>query len=355
MSPSVHSRSAMRAGIALSASLAFVLGSVGAAESAEILSATPATIAGATLAVTTPTAASPKGVSPDVYFDETTGTYYLYTTNMPPGTYTSADGTNWAAVAGATLPSGFDWSVTKMGPSDYRMYYASINPNSPSVVRCTNMKKELRYATSTDLVHWTMQPGALFGDVGCGVPHVLRKPDGSYLMYYNTITSQHGIHIATSSDGLNWTALSGLVANDPDLVDPAPIVMPDGTFLMVASTTGAGGPQQLQILSSPDGLTWTLRSNDLYAPAGVSVLDPSVKIVNGQIRVWFGYAPGMDHNNSQIASGILTLGSASATSTGSPAAGKPGTTCKKVGAKTKFQGKAVVCKKSKGKLIWARA
>jgi hypothetical protein len=339
----------------LATTVVLLMTSVHAASAAEVLSATPATIAGATLAVTTPTAASPKGVSPDVYFDEATGTYYLYTTNMPAGTYTSTDGSNWTAVPGATLPNGFDWSVMKMGPNDYRMYYSAINPNSPSVVKCTNMKKELRYATSTDLVRWTMQPGAIFSDVGCGVPHVLRKPDGTYLMYYNTITTKHGIHIATSSDGLNWTALSGPILNNQDLVDPAPIVMPDGTYLMVASTTGAGGPQELQLLSSPDGITWTLRSTDLYAPAGVSVLDPSVEIVNGQIRVWFGYAPGMDHNNSQIASGILTLGSASAASTGSTTAGKPGTTCTKVGAKAKFQGKAVVCKKSKGKLIWVRA
>ena len=348
------SRIARTSGV-LVATVALLLTSVPTAGAADVLSATPSTIAGATLAVTTPTAASPKGVSPDVYFDETTGTYYLYTTYRPSGTYTSTDGTNWTAVAGATLPSGFDWSVVKMGPSDYRMYYGAINPNSPSVVRCTNMKKELRYATSMDLVRWTTQPGAIFSDVGCGVPHVLRKPDGTYLMYYNTITTQHGIHIATSSDGLNWTALSGPILNNQELVDPAPIVMPDGTYLMVASTTGAGGPQELQLLSSPDGINWSLRPTDLYAPAGVSVLDPSVDIVNGQIRVWFGYAPGMDHNNSQISSGILTLGSASAASTGSSTAGKPGTTCTKVGAKTKFQGKTVVCKKSKGKLIWVRA
>jgi hypothetical protein len=344
-----------RTSVVLAATVVLLMTSVQAVSAAEVLSATPATIAGATLAVTTPTAASPKGVSPDVYFDETTGTYYLYTTYRPSGTYTSTDGTNWTAVAGATLPDGFDWSMVKMGPSDYRMYYGAINPNSPSVVRCTTMKKELRYATSTDLVRWTTQPGAIFSDVGCGVPHVLRKPDGTYLMYYNTITTQHGIHIATSNDGLNWTALSGPILNNQELVDPAPIVMPDGTYLMVASTGGAGGAQELQLLSSPDGINWTLRSTDLYAPAGVSVLDPSVEIVNGQIRVWFGYAPGMDHTNSQIASGILTLGSASAASTSSSTAGKPGTTCTKVGAKTKFQGKTVVCKKSKGKLIWVRA
>ncbi|MCX6416137.1 MAG: hypothetical protein NTU77_16345, partial [Actinobacteria bacterium] len=157
-------------------------------------------------------------------------------------------------------------------------------------------------------------------------------------------------HIATSNDGLSWTPLSGLVANDPDLVDPAPLMMPDGTYLMVGSTTGGGrGAQELQILSSPNGIDWSLRSKALLAVPGVSVLDPSLKLINGQLRVWFGYAPGMDHNNSKIASGILTLGSAPATTSA-----KPGSACTKAGAKAKFQGKALVCKKTKGTLIWVR-
>ena len=79
------------------------------------------------------------------------------------------------------------------------------------------------------------------------------------------------------------------------------------------------------------------------------MLDPSLKLINGQLRVWFGYAPGMDHNNSKIASGILTLGSAPATTSA-----KPGSACTKAGAKAKFQGKALVCKKTKGTLIWVR-
>ncbi|CAB4884651.1 MAG: hypothetical protein F2793_08325 [Actinobacteria bacterium] len=340
----------IRGALALGIAAAVITAGIPAASAADILSATPSTIAGATLAVTPPTASSPPGVSPDVFFDDTTGTYYLYTTNMPTKTYTSTDGTNWTEAAGAKLPQGFDWSVVKLGPNDYRMYYAAIMPNSPAVVKCTNMKKALFYATSTDLLHWTPQPGPLLDDVGCGVPHALRKPDGTYVLYYNTITTQHGIHIATSNDGLAWTTLSGLIANDPDLVDPAPLMMPDGTFLMVSSTTGGGrGAQELQILSSTNGIDWTHRSNALLAIPNVSVLDPSLKLINGQLRVWFGYAPGMDHNNSKIASGILTLGSAPA-----PTSAKPGSACSKAGAKAKFQGKAIVCKKITGKLIWAR-
>ena len=58
---------------------------------------------------------------------------------MPTKAYTSTDGTNWTEAAGAQLPQGFDWSVVKMGPRNYRTYYAGIMPNSPAVVKCTNM------------------------------------------------------------------------------------------------------------------------------------------------------------------------------------------------------------------------
>ena len=339
-----------------SAAIAFT--GAGTAQAAGTLSATPTTIAGATLDVTVPTAASPNGVSPDVYYDEASGTYYLYTTSMPGGVYTSTDGTNWSSVAGAAMPGGFDWSVVKMGPNNYRLYYASINPNASPTVNCTRQRKEFKYATSTDLVHWTTQPGVLLDDIGCGVPHVLRKADGGYLLYWNTITTKHGMHIATSPDGLTWTKLPGVILDDPDLVDPAPLQMPDGTFLMISSTSGGPGrAQELRILSSADGINWNLRSRPLYAPSGISVLDPSLKLIGDQLRVWFGYAPGMDHNNSKIASGLLNLKagtvdnatSSSSSDSNTSAKIKP---CKKSGSKMKAGSKVAVCTKVKGKLIW---
>ena len=339
----------LRIQAAIAASIILIAGAAPASATGT-LSATPSTIAGATLASTVPTDASPLGVSPDVYVDETTGTFYLYTTSRPPKTYTSRDGATWAEVSDAQLPPGSDWSVVKMGPDDYRMYYSAIVPNATPTVRCASMKRGLYYATSTDLTHWKTQQGPILDDVGCGVPHVIRKPDSTFLLYYNTITTQHGIHIATSNDGLSWTKLPGLIANNPELVDPAPLIMPDGTFLMVSSTTGGGkGPQELQILSSANGIDWNLRSTDLLAIPGVSVLDPSLKLVNGQLRLWFGYAPDMNHDNSRIANGILTLGSV-------PAAvvAKPGTSCVKAGTKATFQGKPVICKKTKGTLVWVR-
>lgn len=313
---------------------------------AAILSATPSTIAGATLNITLATPTSPLGVSPEVYFDDTTDTYYLYPTSLQPSVYTSMDGVNWTRNTDAALPPGFDYSIVKLGPSNYRMYYAGVNFTATPTVPCSKQKKQLFYATSSDLLHWTQQPGPIFDDVGCGVPVVITKPDGSYLMFYNTITSQHGIHMATSPDGLTWTKRDGLVANTRDLVDPAPLAMPDGTYLMVTSNQGTNGSlQQLEILSSADGLTWTKRSNSLYAPKGARALDPVLKLVNGQLRVWFSYVVGSDSLQARISSAVLTLAP-------STAVAKPGAPCAKAGAKATYNGKKLVCAKVNGSLVW---
>lgn len=311
---------------------------------AATLSATPATVSGATLAVTLPGPTSPLGVSPEVYYDDASGTYYLYTTANPPRMYTSRDGVSWTERPDAALPMGVDWSITRMGPNDYRMYFASIDPSLPATVSCSRQRKQLRYATSTDLVRWTTQPAILLDDVGCGVPHVMRIADGTYVLYYNTITTQHGVHLATSADGLAWTPRPGLLANTRDLVDPAPIPMPDGTYLMVSSNRGSNGSlQQLEILTSPDALSWTLRPTPLYQPIGARALDPSVEIVDGQVRVWFAYVPGMDDQQARLASSVLTLA----------AAPRKGQRCPTKGAKaTSATGQALVCAKRAGRLVW---
>lgn len=277
---------------------------------ADLLSATAASISGASFLPIIPTDASPLGVSPEVFYEETSATYYLYTTSQPAKVYTSKDGTTWSEATGYSLPNGFDWSIVKMGTNNYRLYYSSIMPNEAQTVSCSKQKKAMFYATSSDLLRWTAQPGPIVDDVGCGVPHVLKKSDGKYLMYHNTISTKHGMHIQKSDDGITWTKIPGVILDAEFLVDPAPLEMPDGTFLMIASTTGdpmSGGLQKLQILSSNDGLTWMKAVKDLYSPAGTSVLDPALKLINGKLRVWYGYTAGNDHAKSRITSGSLTL------------------------------------------------
>lgn len=309
---------------------------------ADTLTATPATINGAVIYTSPPSSSAPPGVSPDVFYHAESKTYYLITTANPQVQYVSSDGENWTPT-NVALPPGFDWSIVQEGPSSYRLYYAEVVGGSPGQAPappCTPGTKRLRYATSTDLQSWAVQPTVLLDDVGCGVPHVMKTRSGRYFLYFNKRDPVHGIYIGTSTDGLNWTVGTSMVANDSDLVDPAPIEMPDGTFLMVASTLGKSGFQELQLLSSTDALTWTKRSSDLYSPSGASVLDPSVEIINGKLRLWFGYAVGGSHAVSRISSGTIVLGTAKI------AQGKK---CKAKGA---ISG-SLTCKTVKGKLIWA--
>jgi hypothetical protein len=323
-----------------------------AASVAAVTPAFAADIAKAGFETSTPPTSAPTGVSPEVFYDSATKTYYLLTTAMPPTEYRSSDGVNWTPVGNA-LPMGVDWSIVQEGPNSYRLYFAEMAPTAPGAQPakpCAPGSKQLRYATSSDLVNWTPQSGVLLNDVGCGVPHVMKTSDGRYFLYFNKTDTQHGVRVATSGDGLSWSERPGILADDQDLVDPAPIQMPDGSFIMIASTTGKAGNQELQILSSTDAINWKLRPQKLYTTPEASVLDPSVELIDGKLRVWYGYAPGRDHNNSRIAVGTVTFDGSGYQASAAPVSKlKAGDACKKKGAKSG----EFVCIKHKGQLVWA--
>lgn len=269
------------------------------------------------------------------------------TTGSPATTYTSTDGSNWTAAAGAKLPNGgFDWSVVKMGPNNYRMYFASMM-NKAESVSCATKMKSLFYATPTDLLTWSAQPGSLVEDVGCSVPHVLPRPDGTFRLYYNTLSSELTVmKIASSQDRISF-ALVG-VSNDCNHGDSAPLVMPDGTYLMISAavckTTQTG-----QISSSPKGIDWTRRSGALLTLSNAAVVDPSVELVNGKLRVWLAYAAGGGHDKAVIVTGALTLGSAAAATTTTatatiPSSWSSGATSKITCVKRKITKKLVATK-----------
>lgn len=326
----------MRAALVTACVLSMLVVSAPSAN-ADLLTATPASVAGATLAAAAPSPTAPPGVSPEVFVDGST--YHLWTTGGNARAYTSTDGRTWTAVDGARLPlGGADWSVVQEGPGSYRMYFAEMTGAQP----CTTGAKRLRYATSSDLLTWTVQPGSLIDDIGCGVPHVMKTTDGRYFAYYNLMMPERGVHVATSGDGLAWTVQDVILANDPDVVDPAPVQMPDGTFLMLATKHGGpGGYKALRILTSKDAIHWVERSAPLASLRGGDALDPTVELVDGKLRVWFAFAPGGDMSAARIAAGDLTL---------KPAAPKPGARCAKRGSRSG----PLVCVKSQGKLVWAR-
>lgn len=343
-------RSAAPGAIHLAAVSAFALAATFVAApsaSADTFTASAATIAAASFNAAPPAADAPLGVSPEVFYDAPTGTYYLLTTSMPATQYTSKDGRSWTPTTTA-LPMGVDWSIVQEGPASYRLYYAEIAPSPPGsgpAAPCTPGSKVLRYATSTDLVTWSTQPGVLLGDLGCGVPHVMKTRAGSYFLYFNKGEPVHGVYIARSTDGLTWSTPQGPINNDTGLVDPAPLELPDGTFVMVASSLGGPGQyQHLQLLASSNAIDWVKRKSPLYAPSGAGAFDPSIELVNGQLRVWFGYSPGGRYDAARITDGVLRLGAPR------QAKAKVGATCAKKGTTS---GK-LVCRKKGGSLVWAR-
>jgi hypothetical protein len=250
-------------------------------------------------------------VSPDVFYDAASSTYYLYTTGMRIGVYSSKDGTTWAEVPGASTPSpAFDPSVIAMPDGTYRMYFMS---KSGTASGCRG--KQLKYATSTDLVRWTAQSPVLLADIGCGVPNVVRASDSDYRLYYVRGGSgiEHGTYMATSPDGLTWTPRDGILT-PKDFVDPSVVQLPNGSWLMLTADFPPTQPpppgflQKLYVGTSSDGFTWDFdAATPLYnGPSGQGAFDPdAVVLPDGSIRAW--WAQGTSPDTAVVASGTVTV------------------------------------------------
>lgn len=251
-------------------------------------------------------------VSPDVFYDEASSTFYLFTTGMRIGVHTSRDGLTWTEVTGARTPSpAFDPSVIVMPDGSYRMYYtfhSGSTPGSP----CSG--KQLRYATSTDLVDWTTRSDVLLSDLGCGVPNVVRVGATDYRLYYvrGGEGVAHGTYMATSPDGLTWTPRAGILTPS-DMVDPSVAQLADGSWLMLTADfppNKSSGPffQKLYAATSSDGVTWDFGSAvPLYtAPTPQGAFDPDVVVLpDGSVRAW--WAQGTSPDNAKVTSGTVTI------------------------------------------------
>lgn len=251
-------------------------------------------------------------VSPDVYYDASTSTYYLYTTGMRIGVYSSADGEAWSEVPGAVTPTGpyFDPSVVKMPDGTYRMYYVYRAGMGPQP--CSG--KQLKYATSTDLIRWTAQSPVLLDDLGCGVPNVVYTGT-EYRLYYvrGGVGIEHGTYMATSPDGLTWTPTDKLLT-PKDFVDPSVVRLTDGSWLMFTADFSPTQPpppgfvQRLYVGTSQDGITWDFDADaPVYsAPAGQGAFDPdAVVLPDGSVRAW--WAQGSSADNARVTWGRVTV------------------------------------------------
>jgi hypothetical protein len=294
-------------------------------------------------------------VSPDVYYDAASSTYYLYTTgsgrggvptpgSQSVGVYSSSDGQIWSEVTGASTPVGtyFDPSVVQAADGTYRMYY--VYRPSMSSQPCSG--KELRYATSTDLIRWTPVSTTLLADLGCGVPNVVRAGD-EYRLYYvrgREVTSaagyksiEHGTFMATSPDGLTWTPTDRLISPQ-DFVDPSVVQLADGSWLMFTADFSSAQPpppgfvQKLYVGTSDDGRTWDFDATAPLYVAGSSqgAFDPdAVVLPDGSVRAW--WSQGTSYDNARITPGQVTVAPSPEPIPGIP--GKPRLALGKAGVK----------------------
>ena len=251
-------------------------------------------------------------VSPDVYYDEGSGTYYLFTTGMRIGVYSSEDGSTWTEVPGASTPVGpyFDPSVVAMPDGSYRMYY--VYRGGMGSQPCSG--KQLKYATSRDLIRWEAQSPVLLDDLGCGVPNVVRAED-EYRLYYvrGGPGVEHGTYMATSPDGLTWTPRDGMLT-PKDFVDPSVVKLADGSWLMFTADFPPTQPpppgfvQKLYVGTSVDGSKWIFDADaPLYtAPSGQGAFDPdAVVLPDGSVRAW--WAQGTSAEAARVTVGEVTV------------------------------------------------
>jgi hypothetical protein len=137
-------------------------------------------------------------------------------------------------------------SVVTREAGGYRIYFSALR-QTPA-----DSATPLKSATSTDMVHWTMDAGVRIGpgapqlDQNATDPFVMRNPDGSVTAWYfvqpaagSPFQGPSGIYAATSTDGLSFASSvrTGIPGGNPNV-----IVRADGVRMMYLSMSDPGGP-----------------------------------------------------------------------------------------------------------------
>jgi predicted GH43/DUF377 family glycosyl hydrolase len=130
-------------------------------------------------------------------------------------------------------------------------------------------------ATSTDGVSWqrdgvpVLEPtsGDAFDNYKVETPNVLKRPDGTWAMYYSGNINDpselgFGIGLATSPDGETWTrvAATPVLAPNSDelsLIGPSVLLEDDGSYLMLYASITPLETIQIYRATSTDGVSWS--------------------------------------------------------------------------------------------------
>lgn len=167
---------------------------------------------------------------------------------------TSEDGLTWKRIATALKPGEpGSWDSLLVGrPSVlfeqglFKMWYDGrkdlpLGAPDAAAPKSANSHRSVGYATSTDGIHWTKSPNAVFENDAGGI-HVSHE-QSKYRMVYET---HQGTMLAESDDGTTWSAarkligVSGTPADAHGHVTPFLLHHPtDGDFLYVGAASAA--------------------------------------------------------------------------------------------------------------------
>jgi predicted GH43/DUF377 family glycosyl hydrolase len=205
----------------------------------------------------------------------------------PPEPRTGAGG--WmkhpgSPVLGGSLGTCFDLTVLKEGPT-YRMWF-SWRP-----------KKSLALVESTDGVHWS-EPRIVLGpnpgtdwEEDLNRPSVVKREDGYHLWYTGQARGQSWIGYATSPDGVTWTRRSERPVLSPDAPwEKAAVMCPSvlwdekaRLFRMWYSGGDQYEPDAIGYATSPDGVTWTKHAGNPVFKSDPSLAWEGHKVTGCQV------------------------------------------------------------------------
>jgi beta-xylosidase len=213
----------------------------------------------------------------------------------------SFDGKEWSKVGHKLSPEGWEaniaanGSVIQRGQGFFYWYQAGDPPRIALAQFESGWKREPRAVV-------TKGPLGSFDEVAVADPYVIRVGDQFYLYYLGQDKAKRQrLGVARSKDGVSWEKLRsnpildmGEVGafDENGLGEPA-VWSSGGSYWMLYTGRDRGERRRIGLAKSADGVHWAREPN--FKPiAGDQpwnkevMCDPSVEVLNDQIRVWFG-------------------------------------------------------------------
>lgn len=185
------------------------------------------------------------------------------------------------------------------GSNGYQMWFNAFGPN---------YVYKMRYATSSDGIHWNVRPDPVLEGVygswdAIGITHPSVYYDGiTYHLWYSSSNIQSGWRIgyATSPDGITWTKFAGNPLNFPSagFAESVSIMKINDTF-HAWYDTGYYRCTDIFHAVSKNGIDWTCEGNCSVLRVGLDtqdsseILSPSVLKVNSTFYMWYSADNGI--------------------------------------------------------------